>query len=117
MKNIEKSCLTSIIFSNKERKEKSVGTNLALISETFVIKPFLEANRAEAKGMLLAEFNEAKQMELFRKEGREEGREEGMTLLSMLMGILLENGLVEEAKRATKDEKYRKELMVKYNLF
>ena len=30
------------------------------------------------QGMLLAEYNEVKTMELFREEGRQEGREEGL---------------------------------------
>lgn len=44
----------------------------------YVIKPFLEAHRAEVKGMLLTEYNEAEQMELFKEDGRREGREEGL---------------------------------------
>ena len=36
----------------------------------YVIKPFLEAHRAEVKGMLLTEYNEAEQMELFKEDGR-----------------------------------------------
>ena len=37
-----------------------------------MIKPFLEAHRAEVKGMLLAEYNEAETMELFKEDGRKE---------------------------------------------
>jgi len=43
----------------------------------FIIKPFLEAHRAEVKGMLLTEYDEAEQMELFKEDGRREGRKEG----------------------------------------
>ena len=43
----------------------------------YVIKNFLEAHRAEVKGMLLTEYNEAEQMELFKEDGRREGRREG----------------------------------------
>ena len=39
-----------------------------------MIKPFLEAHRAEVKGMLLEEYNETEVMELFKEEGREEGQ-------------------------------------------
>ena len=42
-----------------------------------MIKPFLEAHRAEVKGMLLEEYNETEVMELFKEEGGIEGREEG----------------------------------------
>lgn len=37
--------------------------------EDFVIKPFLEAHKVEVKGMLLAEYNAAETMELFKKDG------------------------------------------------
>ena len=70
----------------------------------FVIKPFLEAHRAEVKGMLLTEYNEAETMELFREDGRKEGLEEGEkkgilnTLTSLVQdGILT---LKEAAARA-----------------
>ena len=39
--------------------------------DDFFIKPFLMAHRAEVKGMLLTEYNEAETMELFREEGGE----------------------------------------------
>ena len=39
-----------------------------------VIKPFLEAHKAEVKGMLMEEYNEAEVQELFKEEGRAEGR-------------------------------------------
>lgn len=45
--------------------------------ESFVIKPYLLAHKAEVRDMLLTEYNEAEAMELFREEGREEGRLEG----------------------------------------
>ena len=44
----------------------------------FVIKPFLEAHRAEVKGMLLTEYDEVEQMRLFKEDGREEGIKEGI---------------------------------------
>ena len=43
----------------------------------YLMKPFLEAHRAEVKGTLLTEYNEAEQMELFKEDGRREGRAEG----------------------------------------
>lgn len=86
----------------------------------FVIKPFLEAHRAEVKGMLLTEYNEAEQMELFkedgRREGRAEGRVEGEGLLAKLITILFEKGLVKEAQAAASDEEIRRRLYSKYNL-
>ena len=47
-----------------------------------MIKPFLEAHRAEVKGMLLTEYNEAETMELFKEDGR---REERVTAIHNLM--------------------------------
>ena len=43
----------------------------------FEIALFLRTHRAEVVGMLLTEYDEAQQMELFREEGREEGRVQG----------------------------------------
>ena len=54
-----------------------------------MIKPFLEAHRAEVKGMLLEEYNETEVMELFKEEGRIEGREEGQIL--KLVGLARKN--------------------------
>ena len=82
----------------------------------YVIKPFLEAHRTEVKGMLLTEYKEAEQMELFKEDGRREGRAEGEGLLAKLMTILFEKGLVKEAQDAASNEEIRKELYSKYNL-
>ena len=59
--------------------------------------------------MPLAEYNEAEQMALFKKDG--------IDLFAKLVSILLEKGLIDDVKRASRDEKYRKELLNKYNLF
>ena len=64
--------------------------------DDFVIKPFLEAHRAEVKGMLLTEFNEAEQMELFKEDGRREGIIE--TLISLVKDGIL--SIKDAAKRA-----------------
>ena len=42
-----------------------------------MLRPFLMTHRAEVRGMLLTEYNEAQAMELFREDGRREGRAEG----------------------------------------
>ena len=39
------------------------------MSDSYVIKPFLEAHRTEVKVILLAEYNEAEQMQLFKEDG------------------------------------------------
>ncbi|MBQ3706511.1 MAG: hypothetical protein II889_01255 [Clostridia bacterium] len=66
--------------------------------------------------MLLTEYKEAEQMELFKEDGRREGRAEGEGLLAKLMTILFEKGLVKEAQDAASNEEIRKELYSKYNL-
>ena len=81
--------------NNKTKDQEGAGSAIDLaISEmpdSFIIKPFLVAHKAEVKGMLLTEYNEAEQMELFKEDGRREGRVEGIldTLASLVKdGIL-----------------------------
>lgn len=57
--------------------ETAIDRAIDAIPEGFDTKRYLEAHRAEVKGMLLTEYNEAQAMELFREEGRAEGRAEG----------------------------------------
>ena len=78
----EYSWLTAEIKKNiAETKEddmsSAIDRAITAMPESFVLKPFLEAHRAEVKGMLLTEYNEAETMELFREDGRKEGIEEG----------------------------------------
>lgn len=47
------------------------------IPKDFVIRDFILENKAEVKGMLDTEYNEAEIKELFKAEGREEGIEVG----------------------------------------
>ena len=51
---------------------------ISAMPSDFLIKPFLEAHRAEVNGMLLTEYDEAEQMELFKRDARME------TLLSLV---------------------------------
>ena len=57
-------------------------------------------HKAEMKGMLLTEYNEAEQMELFKEDGRREGRAEGIieTLISLVKDGIL--SIKDAAKRA-----------------
>lgn len=78
----EYSWLNEEIRKNKQMVDKgeigsAIDRAITTMPDNFVIKPFLIAHRAEVKGMLLTEYNEAETMELFREEGREEGRMEG----------------------------------------
>ena len=75
----EYSWLVAEVRKDKEQGgiESAIDKAITDMPENFVLKPFLVAHRAEVKGMLVAEYNEAETMELFREEGREEGRAEG----------------------------------------
>ena len=85
----------------------AIDRTIDAIPDDFITKTYLEAHRAEVKGMLLTEYNEAKAMELFREEGREEGRAEGraqgMNTLSTLIKSLLDLGRTEDVARVTSD--------------
>ena len=88
--------------------EQTVGLEAAIdqaidtMPDDFVIKQYIEAHRSEVKGMLLTEYNEAKQMELVKEEALAEGlakrRTEGIvqTLVSLVKEGLLSK---EEAAR------------------
>ena len=65
--------------------EAAIDLGLDEMPETFLIKPYLDANRVEVKKMLLTEYNEAKTMELFKEEGREEAQ---LTSIQSLMKTL-----------------------------
>ena len=74
--------LNAEIRRNKENDDEegissAIDRAITAMPKDFVLKPFLEAHRAEVKGMLLTEYNEIETMELFKEEGREEGRIEG----------------------------------------
>lgn len=75
----EYSWLVAEVRKNKEQGgiESAIDKAVTDMPDDFVLKPFLVANRAEVKGMLVAEYNEAETMELFKEEGRMEGRIEG----------------------------------------
>ena len=74
----------------------------------YVIKPFLEAHRAEVKGMLLTEYNEAEQMELFKEDGRREGEEN--TLVNSVKKLMANmNWTMEQAMDALSIPKDQRE--------
>jgi len=75
----EYSWLVAEVRKNKEQDgiESAIDRAVTDMPDDFILKPFLVAHRAEVKGMLVAEYNEAETMELFKEEGRIEGRKEG----------------------------------------
>ena len=72
---------------DEEGMSSAIDKAISAMPDNYVIKPFLEAHRAEVKGMLLTEYNEAEQMELFKEDGRREGIIE--TLISLVKKGLL----------------------------
>lgn len=73
----EYSWLVAEVRKNNETKDEdgassAIDKAITAMPDDFVIKPFLEAHRVEVKGMLLAEYNEAETMELFKEDGRKE---------------------------------------------
>ena len=85
---------------DEEGMSSAIDKAISSMPDDYVIKPFLEAHRAEVKGMLLTEYNEAEQMELFKEDGRREGRAEGIieTLISLVKDGIL--SIKDAAKRA-----------------
>ena len=81
---------------DEEGMSSAIDKAISAMPDNYVIKPFLEAHRAEVKGMLLTEYNEAEQMELFKEDGRREGIIE--TLISLVKDGIL--SIKDAAKRA-----------------
>ena len=78
----EYSWLVKEVRKNNTTKDESgmssaIDKAITAMPDDYLIKPFLVVHRAEVKGMLLTEYNEAEQMELFKEDGRREGRAEG----------------------------------------
>ena len=67
------------ITKDEEGMSSAIDKAISAMPDDYLIKPFLEVHRVEVKGMLLTEYNEAEQMELFKEDGRKEGRKEGRT--------------------------------------
>ena len=57
---------------------KAVDQAIEEMSKDYLLKPFLDAHRAEVQGMLLTEYNEAEAMKLFEMDGVRKGRAEGI---------------------------------------
>lgn len=81
---------------DEEGMSSAIDKAISTMPDDYVIKPFLEAHRAEVKGMLLTEYNEAEQMELFKEDGWREGIIE--TLISLVKDGIL--SIKDAAKRA-----------------
>ena len=74
----------------------------------FVTKPFMEAHRAEVKTMLLTEYNEERQMELFKEEGQD--------MLGALITKLLSQNRNDDVARVASDPTYRKKMFEEFQM-
>ena len=83
--------------NNETRYEDGISSAIdraiTEMPDDYVINPFLEAHRAEVKGMLLAEYNEAETMELFKEDGRVEGRMEDIRNLMKKLKMTAEQAM------------------------
>lgn len=107
--------LTSVT-EKRDALEVAIDRAIDDMPEGFVLRPFLEAHRAEVKGMLLTEYREAEAMELFREEGKAEGKVEGLRLLGTLITRLLELGRNDDVARVARDADYRDQLIAEFGL-
>ena len=104
--------------------EAAVDAALNDMPDSFVIKPFLEANKVEVKKMLLTEYNETRTMEMFKEEGRKEGRAEGRVegkrleeaRLSALIDKLISLDRFDDALQAARNPAYKEHLYKEFSM-
>ena len=58
--------------------EQAVDLAVSQMPKDYILKPFLEIHKAEVKGMMLTEYDEAETMNMFKEEGRQEGMQQGV---------------------------------------
>ncbi len=63
------------ISTENTTMEDAVYSTISEMPKEYQIKKFLMKNRAEVKNMCLTEYDEAKTMEMFKRDAREEGQE------------------------------------------
>ena len=80
------------------------------------LMPFLDAHKAEVKGMLLTEYNEAEAMRLFELDGERRGREEGENKMADLMQKLFALGRVDDAMKAASDKTFRDQMFQEFEI-
>lgn len=76
--------------------ENAVDMAVNKMPRNYILKPFLEMHKAEVRGMMLTEYNEAETMNMFREEGKEEG------VINTLVALVKDNilSVSDAAKRA-----------------
>ena len=134
----EYSWLVAEIRQHQENGDKKDNLGIAIdeaifnMPDDYLIKPCLVAHKVEVKGMLLTEYGEVEQMQLFMKdgerkgreegikegikEGRKEGKEKGLEQFSKLVQILSKEGRFNDIVMASENSEYLNELLKKYNI-
>ena len=134
----EYSWLVAEIRQHQENGDQKDNLGIAIdeaifnMPDDYLIKPFLVAHKVEVKGMLLTEYGEVEQMQLFMKdgerkgreegikegikEGRKEGKEKGLEQFSKLVQILSKEGRFNDIVMASENSEYLNELLKKYNI-
>lgn len=98
----EYSWLVGTIRQNKKTMNIRSAVDQALrdMPQEFVIREFIELNRAEVTDMCLTEYNEAETMQMFKEEARAEGRAEGMEQRdSEILKAINDGASLEDIKR------------------
>ena len=95
----------------KEAVERAVDYCI----EAGILSEFLKKNRAEAIKVSIYEYDEELHFKTLLEEGREQGLaqglEQGEIRVNKLHSILIDQGRLEDLKRATQDKDYQEELM------
>ena len=123
----------SIRMLRKSRPlDAAIDQTIDTLPDDSILKPYLEAHKAEVKNMLLTEYNEAETMELFKEEGRAEGRREGRAegrlegraegrregedRLGALIARLISANRTNDITRAVSEPEYRNRLYAEYGM-
>ncbi len=99
-------------ISKVDKSDIEAATSLAIdeMPDKFIIKDFLEIHRAEVKGMLLTEYDEAETLELFKKEAHDEALAE----MDALYSWLKEHNRTDDIIRAVGNKAVQEELLEEY---
>ena len=95
---------------------KAVNQAIEETPADYILKSFLVVHRAEVKGMLLTEYNEAEAMKLFELDGERRGIKKGENNMADLMQRLFAEDRVEDARRAASDQAFRNHLFKEYSI-
>ncbi len=69
-----------IMSYNKDNLVEAITGAINDMPQEFALKPFLTAHKSEVLDMLLTEYNESEERELFRQEVLEEGEANGIKI-------------------------------------